>query len=51
MEQTIFGVLNSPEIYQKLFAELKEAFPSVNDEITFLKLEALPYFVSAPFLQ
>lgn len=37
---------SNPEIYQKLVAELKEAYPDPEQKMEFLTLEKLPYLVS-----
>lgn len=41
-----YGVYKNPEIYQKVLAELTEAFPDPNVKLDFLKLEKLKYLVS-----
>ncbi len=40
-----FNVVSSKDIYKKLAAELKEAFPDPNARLDFLTLEKLPYLV------
>ncbi|KAK5118214.1 hypothetical protein LTR85_008194 [Meristemomyces frigidus] len=43
MTVAAFNVLNNPEIYQKLVAELEGAFPNPNAALPFVELEKLPY--------
>ena len=46
MEVAAWNMIRNPEIYAKVKAELKEAFPDPNAPINYEKLETLPYFVS-----
>jgi len=41
-----YGVYGNPEIYQKVLAELTEAFPDPNVKLDFLKLEKLKYLTA-----
>jgi hypothetical protein len=47
MTVAAYNVIKNPAIYQKLVAELKEAFPDPNARLEFTKLERLPYLVSS----
>lgn len=40
-----FNVVSNQDIYKKLTAELKEAFPDPSTRLDFLTLEKLPYLV------
>jgi hypothetical protein len=42
---TAFGVVSNPDVEEKLYMELHEAFPDPN-ELCLAKLEKLPYLVS-----
>jgi hypothetical protein len=42
-----YNVVSNKDIYTKLTAELKEAFPDPNAKLDFLTLEKLPYLVCA----
>lgn len=44
-----YNTIRNPDIYQKLVAELREAFPDPNTELDFPSLEKLPYLVSFVF--
>jgi cytochrome P450 len=50
MTVACYRVLSAPEIYAKVKQELEAAFPNANATLDFIKLEALPYLVSAIFL-
>ena len=51
MTVAAYNVVSSPEIYGKLTAELKAAFPNSNEKLDYSKLEKLPYLVNkASFL-
>jgi cytochrome P450 len=39
------GIVSDPAIYQKLQAELKDAFPDAQARLDFVELEKLPYLV------
>lgn len=41
-----FHVMNNPNIYSKLVAELESKFQDPASELPFLELEKLPYLVS-----
>ncbi|KAL0632831.1 hypothetical protein Q9L58_008259 [Maublancomyces gigas] len=43
LTSTVFGILSNPAIGERLHKELKEAFPDPNEELSFLKLETIPY--------
>jgi hypothetical protein len=47
MEMAAYGVLKNPGILEKLRQELLEAFPNPNADLSFIKLEKLPYLVSS----
>lgn len=49
MTVAAYNVVNNPDIYRALVAELKDAFPNEDDTLEYIKLEKLPYLVSAPF--
>lgn len=40
-----YGVYSNPQVYQKVLAELEEAFPDPNAQLELLKLEKLKYLV------
>jgi hypothetical protein len=40
-----YEVISDPEMYRRLTAELKEAFPNVNARMSFTDLEKVPYLV------
>ncbi|KAI5848510.1 cytochrome P450 [Morchella snyderi] len=42
---TAFGVVSSPDVEEKLYKELREAFPDPN-ELCLTKLEKLPYLIA-----
>jgi cytochrome P450 len=46
MTVAAYNVVNNPEIYAALSAELNYAFPNPDETLEFLKLEKLPYLVS-----
>lgn len=46
---TAFGIVSNPDVEEKLYRELREAFPDPN-ELCLSKLEKLPYLVSDPNL-
>lgn len=46
MTVAAYNVVNNPEIYKKLRAELEVAFPELNSRLNFTELERLPYLVS-----
>lgn len=48
MTSTVFGILSDPAIGERLHTELRAAFPDPNEELSFLKLEAMPYLVRTP---
>jgi cytochrome P450 len=50
MTVAAYHVVRNPEIYQKLKAELRAAFPDPKAELDFVSLEKLPYLVSIPIL-
>lgn len=50
MTVAAYNVVKNPDIYRTLVAELKAAFPNEADTLEYLKLEKLPYLVSAPFI-
>lgn len=41
-----YNAVRNPKIYQRLTAELKEAFPDPAMKMDFVSLEKLPYLVS-----
>lgn len=41
----MFHVLNNPDIHEKVYQELKQAFPDKTQEMPFADIEALPYLV------
>lgn len=43
-----YHIISNKSIYQKLVAELKEAFPDPFDKLDYLTLERLPYLVGPP---
>lgn len=43
-----FHILSSPKVYQKLKEELLTAWPDLNNQLTLLELEKLPYLVISP---
>ena len=45
MTVAAYNVVKNPEIYEKLRAELKTAFPESNSRLSFVELERLPYLV------
>lgn len=45
MTVAAYHVVNNPEIYTKLRAELKLAFPDPNAKLNFVELERFPYLV------
>jgi cytochrome P450 len=47
MTVATYNVVINLEIYRKLTAELKAAFPNADDRLDYLKLEKLPYLVSS----
>lgn len=51
MTVSAYNVVNNPEIYKRLYAELEGAFPNADDMLDYATLEKLPYLVcSAPLL-
>jgi cytochrome P450 len=46
MTVAAYQVVVNPEIYKRLTAELKEAFPDANQTLDYMALEKLPYLVS-----
>lgn len=46
LEVGLFRVLQNKDIYEKLFEELKEAIPNVNEAPKLAMLKQLPYLVS-----
>lgn len=48
MTVAAYNVVKNPDIYRTLVAELKDAFPNDADALEYIKLEKLPYLVSAP---
>jgi cytochrome P450 len=46
MTVAAYNVVSNPEIYKKVTAELKSAFPNGDETLDFLTLEKLPYLVS-----
>jgi cytochrome P450 len=46
MTVATYEVISDPEMYRRLTAELKEAFPDANARLQFADLEKLPYLVS-----
>lgn len=46
MTVATFNVLNNPEVYEKLVAELSARFPDRTSNLPFLGLEKLPYLVN-----
>ena len=46
MTVSAYNVVNNPEMYGKLTAELKDAFPNPDEKLEFVKLEKLPYLVT-----
>ena len=45
MSMTTYYVLSNEKIYQRLLAELKEAFPNAEEPLEYRKVEKLPYLV------
>jgi len=45
MTVATYEVISDPEMYRRLTAELKEAFPDANARMSFADLEKLPYLV------
>ncbi|PKS08510.1 hypothetical protein jhhlp_004895 [Lomentospora prolificans] len=43
MEMAIYHVVTNPDIYERLRAELVEAFPDADQELSYATLEKLPY--------
>ena len=50
MTVAAYHVVNNPDIYQKLRAELKTAFPDFDSRLNFTELEKLPYLVGRPII-
>jgi cytochrome P450 len=48
MTVAAYHVVNNPEIYKRLSAELEEAFPDPEAKLSFAVLEKLPYLVYPP---
>ena len=46
MTVAAYNVVINPEIYGKLTAELKAAFPNPEEKLEYLRLEKLPYLVT-----
>ena len=46
IQRTIYHLAANPSIQQKVFEELKSAYPQRDSEITSAELESLPYFVA-----
>ncbi|TGZ78297.1 cytochrome P450 [Ascodesmis nigricans] len=44
MTKTIYNILRNPDVHEKLFQELKEAFPDINTPMPYAQLDCLPYF-------
>lgn len=44
MKVATYEVVSGPEMYRRLTAELKEAFPNANARMSFTDLEKLQYF-------
>jgi len=51
MTITTYNIVSNKDIYRKLTAELKEAFPDPSATLDFLTLEKLPYLVCARILK
>lgn len=45
MTVAMYGVVTNDDIYSKLAAELKAAFPDSSAKLDFIQLEKLPYLV------
>jgi cytochrome P450 len=45
----VFRIVEKPELYGKLMAELNEAWPVLKDSPSFQDLEKLPYLVRRPW--
>jgi hypothetical protein len=47
MTVAAYNVVINSEIYEKLTAELRAAFPNPDEKLEYLKLERLPYLVAS----